>query len=145
MFLHEIKTVCFSFYQGFHLQTLATHRTEWKGRGPSFIPLYNFHLLTNIQTFICNLVCEMTLTYLEWDRQNLLDCYSMRFTTLSNYQLIDWWCGVYFCLFTWWIDSRFLLPQRKTVGLGLRLTTTLVLQADWLIKCAPKVQFYWCL
>ena len=39
----------------------------------------------------------------------LPDCYSMRFTTLSNYHLIDWWCNV--CLFTWWIDSRFLLQR----------------------------------
>ena len=34
-----------------------------KGKGPSFIPLYHFHPLTNIQTFSCNFVCEMTITY----------------------------------------------------------------------------------
>ena len=33
------------------------------------------------------------------------------FTTLSNYHLIDWWCEVYFSLFTWWFDTRFLLQQ----------------------------------
>ena len=53
----------FFFYQGFFSRTLATHRTAGEGRGPSFIPLYYFHPLTNIQTFICNFVCEMTITY----------------------------------------------------------------------------------
>ena len=33
------------------------------------------------------------------------------FTTLSNYHLIYWWCEVYFSLFTWWFDTRFLLQQ----------------------------------
>ena len=32
-------------------------------------------------------------------RLYLPDCYSMRFTTLSNFHLIDWWCDVSFiCL-----------------------------------------------
>ena len=53
----------FFFYQGFLSQTLKTHRTAGKGRGPSFIPLYLFHALTNIQTFICNFAREMTITY----------------------------------------------------------------------------------
>ena len=53
----------FFFYQGFLSQTLTTHRTAGEGRGPSFTPLYHFHPLTNIQTFICNFVCEMTITY----------------------------------------------------------------------------------
>ena len=52
----------FFFYQGF------LHR-HWRftglqgGEGPSFIPLYHFHPLTNIETFICNFACEMTITY----------------------------------------------------------------------------------
>ena len=79
----------FFFYQDFLSQTLTTHRTAGEGRGyqktlffflsgfsftdtddsqdcrgregrPSFIPLYHFHPLTNIQTFICNFACEMT-------------------------------------------------------------------------------------
>ena len=32
-------------------------------RGPSFLPLYHFHPLTNIQKFICNFTCYMTNTY----------------------------------------------------------------------------------
>ena len=35
-------------------------------------------------------------------------------TTLSNYHLIDWWCEVNLCFFTWWFDSRFLLQQFDT-------------------------------
>ena len=49
--------------------------------------------------------------------------------------VIDWWCNV--CLFTWWIDTRFLL-QRFDIG-NWRIWTRiycLVLQADRLIKCA---------
>ena len=38
----------------------------------------------------------------------------MRFTTLSNYHLIDWWCDVDSCLFTCWFDSRILLHQFDT-------------------------------
>ena len=53
----------FFFYQGFLSRTLTIHRTAGEGKGPSFIPLYHFHPLTNIQTFICNFACEMTITY----------------------------------------------------------------------------------
>ena len=47
-------SVVFFFYQGFLTQTLMIHRTAGEGRGPFFIPLYHFHPLTNIQTFVCN-------------------------------------------------------------------------------------------
>ena len=44
-------------------------------------------------------------------------CYSMRFTTLLNYHLInwliDWWCNV--CLCTWWFNSGFVLQQFDTM------------------------------
>ena len=51
------------FRSEFSSQTLTIHRTVGEGRGPSFIPLYHFHSLTNIETFICNSACEMTITY----------------------------------------------------------------------------------
>ena len=35
----------------------------------------------------------------------------MRFTTLLNYLLTDWWCSACFCLVTWWFNSRFLLQH----------------------------------
>ena len=44
----------FFLYQGFLSQTLTTHRTAGEGRGLFFLPLYHFHPLTNIQTFMCN-------------------------------------------------------------------------------------------
>ena len=31
--------------------------------GPSFIPFYHFHPLTNIQAFICNFAGETTIPY----------------------------------------------------------------------------------
>ena len=54
----------FFFYQDFLSGTLTTHRTPGKERRPSFIPLYHFHSLTNIQTFICNFACVMTIIFL---------------------------------------------------------------------------------
>ena len=62
-FLVKGPLLFFFFYQGFLSRTLTTHRTAGEGRGPSFIPLYHSHPLTNIQTFICNFTCEMTITY----------------------------------------------------------------------------------
>ena len=54
--------IFFFFYQGFLSRTLTTHRTAGQGRD-HLIPLYHFHPLTNIQTFICNFAREMTITY----------------------------------------------------------------------------------
>ena len=54
----------FFFYQSFLSRTRMTHRTAGDGRGPFFIPLYRFHPLTIIQTFICNCACEMTIIFL---------------------------------------------------------------------------------
>ena len=67
----SVNTLCFShlhlffffFVSGYSLQTLTIHRTTGEGRGPSFIPLYHFYPLTNVETFICNFACEMTITY----------------------------------------------------------------------------------
>ena len=92
------KKIYIFFYQGFLLWTLTTYRTAGEERGPFFIPLYHFHPLSNLQTFICNACFYHTAT--RWD-----------FTTLLNYHLIDWWCEFYFSLFTWWFDTRFLLQQ----------------------------------
>ena len=56
----------------------------------------------------------MTIIYFCLHHLYLPDCYSMRFITLLNYPLIDWWCNVIFCLFPWWFDSRVLLQQFDT-------------------------------
>ena len=74
------------FHQGFLSQTLMTHRTAGERRWPSFI-------VTNIQTFICNFACEMTITYF-WSQR----CVYQTATRwdLPIYRvtiwLIDWWC-----------------------------------------------------
>ena len=39
---------------------------------------------------ICKFACEMSITYFKSHRFYLPDCYSMIFTTLSNYHLTDW-------------------------------------------------------
>ena len=49
------------FLSGFSF-THTDGSQDSRGReGPSFILLYHFHLLTNIQTFICNFAREMTI------------------------------------------------------------------------------------
>ena len=58
-----IKNLLTIFFQsGFFSQTLRIRRTAKERKRPSFIPLYHFHPLTNIQTFICNFAREMTIT-----------------------------------------------------------------------------------
>ena len=66
------------FYQGFLSRTLPTHRTAGERRGRFFIPLHHFHPLRNIQIFICNFACEMTITYFLSQCLYLRDCYLMR-------------------------------------------------------------------
>ena len=68
----------------------------------------------------------------------LPDCYLMRFTTLSNYRLIDWLCNVDFRLFTCWFDFKFCWSYFiwETGGLELASTINLVLQTNRLTKCA---------
>ena len=51
------------FYQGFLSRTLANHRAAGEEIGTSFTPFYHFHPRTNIQTFISNFACEITITY----------------------------------------------------------------------------------
>ena len=53
----------------------------------------------------------------------LPDFCSMRFTTLSNYYLNDWWCDVSFCLFTWWFDPSFFVQQFETGNRWIRTRT----------------------
>ena len=67
-------------------------------------------------------------------------CYSMRFTTLSNYYLFDWWCNFDICLFACWIDFRFCYSYMtwETGGFELASTIILVLQANRLTKELSK-------
>ena len=96
----------FFFLLGFSSQTLTIHRTAGEGRGPSFIPLYHFDLLTNIRHLF-------TTLYVRW-LSHIFNCNACVYQTATQWDLppyqitiwvIDWWCNV--CLFTWWSDSRF--------------------------------------
>ena len=60
--LSKQKAFFFSIRVFFHGQGRLTGQ-QGKGGDHFFIPLYHFHPLTNIQTFICNFACEMTITY----------------------------------------------------------------------------------
>ena len=134
------------FLSGFSSQTLTIHRTAGEGRGPSFIPLFHFHPLTNIETFIFNFACEMTITYFQSQRLYLPDYYSMRF-----YHLIE-------LPFEWLIDDVMFVCVLdelildfcysdltfETGGFELASTIILVSQANRLTKYAshPKVYDY---
>ena len=65
----------------------------------------------------------------------------MKFNTISNYYLIDWWCDVDFCLFACSIDFRFCYSYMtwETGGLKLASTIILVLQANRLTKRANHI------
>ena len=132
--LHSFKTTFFSFYQGYLSQTLAIHRTAGEGRGPTFIPLYHFRPLTNIQTRICNVACEMTITYF-----NRTACIYQTATQwdLPPYRITIWltdWLMIQ-CLFIYlmnWIQGFCYsnLTWEKS-GFELASTVTLVLQANY--------------
>ena len=100
--------------QGFLSRTLTMHRTARVGRGPSFIPPYHFHPLKNIQ----NLFATLHVRWLSHIFNRIACIYqTATWWDLPPYRItiwvIDWWCNV--CLFTWWIDTRFLL-QRFDIG-----------------------------
>ena len=122
-------------------RTLTIHRIAREGREPSFIPLYHFHAITNIQKFICNFAREMTFIYFHSSCLYLRDCYPMRFTTLSSYHLIDWWCDVNFFVYLMMIPGFcYSNLTQETSGLELASTITLLLQANWPTKCASHPQ-----
>ena len=75
--------------------------------GPFFIPLYRFHPLTIIQTFICNCAYEMTIIFLI---ATLVFTRLLLDEILPLYRITIWLIHeVFFSLFTWWFDTRFLL------------------------------------
>ena len=68
----------------------------------------------------------------------LLGCYSMRFTTLSNYHLIDWLMMqcLYVYLMNWFKVLVTAILTWETSGFELASTITLALQVNRLTKCA---------
>ena len=121
--------ITFFFYQGFLSWRLTTHRTAGKGRWPSFVPLYHFHPLTNIQTFICNFACEMTITSYFHSHRLYFQLQSHQTATrwdLPPYRITIWLIDVTLVFFVFLRDNLildFLLQQFET---GNRLTRTLI-------------------
>ena len=109
------------------------HRTAGEGRRPSFIPLYHFHPLTNIETFICM-----------WDHYHVFLIATLVFTRL----LLDEFFHLIELPFEWLIDDAMfvcLLDELilgfcysdltlETGGFELASTITLVLQANRILK-----------
>ena len=72
------QTLIHFLYQGFLSQTMTTHRTAGEGREPSFISLYHFHPLMNIQIFFFSTLLERWLSM-------IFNC------TACIYQTATWW------------------------------------------------------
>ena len=90
------------FYQCFLSRNLITHRT-------GVIRLYLFHCTTSTRSRTFRHLCAKLCT---WDDYHILliatlvftRCYSMRFTTLPNHCLLNWWFVVDLSLFACWFD-----------------------------------------
>ena len=99
----------FFFYQGFVSQILTIHRTPREGD----------HLLfhSTISPRSRTLKHLFATLYVRW-LSRIFNRNACVYQTASPWDLqpyritiwlIEWWCNV--CLFTWWIDFRFLLLQ----------------------------------
>ena len=105
-----IKANSFFFYQGFLSQTLTIHRTAREGKGRN-------HLLFHFTTSTCSRTLRHLFATLQarWlsriFNRNVCVYQTAATWNLRSYRitiwLIDKWCNN--CLFTWWVDSRFLL------------------------------------
>ena len=130
----------FFFYQGFLSRILTTHRTAGKGRAPSFIPLYNFHPLTNIQTFATLLVRWLSHIF---NRTTCIYHTATRWD-LPPYRITIWMIDDVTLVFVCLRDDLFLAFLIQQFEMGNRWIRTrietLVLQANLLTKCAshPK-------
>ena len=95
----------FFFLSGFFTDTDESQDSR-RREGTIFYSTLPLTCLLTFKHLFCNF--EMTITYFKSHRLYLPGFYSMRYTTLSNYYLIDWWCELDLCLFTCWFDSRIL-------------------------------------
>ena len=116
-------------------------RSNWDGT--IVIPLYHFHLFTNIQIFLCSLyiwdVYLVPLIVAHVITHLLLD------GSYPPLRISIWLIG--FCLLIFTLDIK--IPQTKKTHFfifELTPTTTLILQTKWLIKPAdhPKNLRQWC-
>ena len=69
-FYDQVLFILF-FQSEFFSQTLMIHRTAGEGRGPSFIPLYQFHPLTNID----HIHHIISLLFLDQTEENFFELY----------------------------------------------------------------------
>ena len=128
------------FLSRFSSQTLTIHRTAGEERGPSFIPLYHFHPLTNIETLFATL-------HVRWlsriFNRNACVYHTASRWDLPPHQITIWMIddAMFVCL----LDALILGfcysdLTLETCGFELASTTTIVLQANRLTKCAshPK-------
>ena len=75
----------------------------------------------------------------------LPDCYSMRFTTLSNHYLTDWWCDVNLSLFASWLELRFCfsyLTCEKPVDLNSHRLSPLYYKRTDLPICVQLIDIF---
>ena len=75
--------------QDFLSRALTTNRIAGERRGPSFIPLFTSTRSRTFKNLFWNFARQMTITYFSSHCLYLQGCYSMTFTNLSNYYLID--------------------------------------------------------
>ena len=91
------KFSCFySFLLRFFFADIDNSQESRKRKGLIFVPLYHFHPLTNIQTFVALIVRWLPRIFIE--SQVSPACYSMRFTTLEDCRFIDWRWNLIFIL-----------------------------------------------
>ena len=118
-------TLClFFFYHGFLSRTL----TNQKGRDH-----FLFHSTTSIRSrTFRHLFATLHVRWLSHIFNRNACIYSTRFTTLSNYCLINWWCDVDFRLFTRWFDFRFCYIYLTLETGGLEFVSTIIhCAASW--------------
>ena len=105
-----ISLSVFFFYQGFLHRNWQREGTEREGKGPSFISLYNFHRSRTLRNLFATLRVRWVSRIFN---RNPCVYQTATWWDLPPYEItiwmIDWWCNV--CLFTWWIDIRFLLHR----------------------------------
>ena len=130
------------FLLGFSLKNTGNSQDSRGREGTIFYFTLPLPPLTNIQKFICNFAPEMTITYFQSQRMYLPDCCSMRFATLLNCYLIDWWCDVDFRLFACCFDFRFYYSYLTWETGGRKLASIIipVLEAIRLTKCASHLK-----
>ena len=76
------------FLSGFLSRTLTIYRTAEEGMGHSFIPLYHFHPVTNIQSFISTF-------HVRWLRC-IFNCNACVYQAATRWDLPSYWFIIWF-------------------------------------------------